>query len=251
MIHYKTAQEIQSMRQGGEILSYVMKKLIEAAEPGISEIELDNLAEKLIKEKGGESGFKKVEDYKYTICVSVNDVCAHGIPTTNKLKKGDVLGIDCGVFYKGFHTDMSETIRVGGILNDEKDKFIEVGKKALNEAIKEAQLGNHIGNISETIQRIVEKDNGYSVVRTLVGHGVGHDLHEEPHVPGVLTRKVNNTPELKEGLVIAIEIIYNMEKPELVLDKDGWSLKTIDGSASGLFERTVAITKKGPLVLTP
>lgn len=253
MIKIKTPQQVEIMQHGGKILSEVMWQLVKAAKPGVSEIELDRLAERLIKEKGGESGFKKVDNYNYSICVSVNDVCAHGIPTENKLKEGDVLGIDAGVYYKGFHTDMSETIRVRGSESskDEKDKFIEIGKKALNAAIKKAKVGSHIGDISKTIQQMVEKEAGYSVVRTLVGHGVGRELHEDPQVPGYLKGDIHLTPVLKEGMTIAIEVIYNMGEPDLVLDKDGWSLKTKDGSTSGLFERSVAITRKGPLVLTP
>ncbi|OGH10979.1 MAG: type I methionyl aminopeptidase [Candidatus Levybacteria bacterium RIFCSPLOWO2_01_FULL_36_13] len=255
MLDTKTKQKINAMKQGGAILSFVMKKLIDAAKPGISEINLDSLAEKIIKEKGGESGFKKVDGYKFTICVSLNDVCAHGIPTSNKLKEGDVLGIDCGVYFKGFHTDMSETIRVTGskpkTQKDDKDKFIEIGKKVLIEALKQAKEGKHIGDISNTIQSLVEVQNGYSVVRSLVGHGVGKKLHEKPEVPGYLKGSIKDTPRLYEGMTIAIEVIYNMGKPELVLDKDGWSLKTKDGSTSGLFERSVAITKQGPLILTP
>ena len=257
MIDIKSSKEIEIMQQSGSILSLLMKKLINAAVDGTSEIELDRMALDLIKEKGAEPGFKKVENYKYGICVSLNDVCAHGIPTKSKLKEGDVLGIDAGVYFKGFHTDMSETIRVKSsdskVKNkkDKIDKFIEVGKKALITGIKEAKIGNHIGHISKAIQDIVEVQNGYSVVRTLVGHGVGRNLHEKPEVPGYLKGNIHQTPVLKEGMTIAIEVIYNMGKPELVLDKDGWILKTKDASLSGLFERSIAVTKKGPLVLTP
>jgi len=129
------------------------------------------------------------------------------------------------------------------------DIFLETGKKALNEAIKQAKVGNHIGDISKTIQDIVE-DRGYSVVRTLVGHGVGRQLHEDPEIPGFLSEPIEKTPLLKEGMTIAIEVIYNMGGPDLKLDKDGWTLRTEDGSLAGLYERTVAITKNGPLVLT-
>jgi methionyl aminopeptidase len=224
--------------------------------PGVSELELDALAEKLILQKGGEPGFKKVPGYKHTICISTNDVVVHGIPTDYKLKMGDVVGIDCGVFYNGFHTDMSETVRVENqelrIKNDEIDNFLKVGKKALNEAVKQATLGNHIGDISKTIQTIVETQNGYSVVRSLVGHGVGKDLHEDPEVPGFLSEQVEKTPLLRIGMVIAVEVIYNMGGHELVFaNEDGWTLKTEDGSLSGLFEITLAIGEKGPLILTP
>ncbi len=250
MINIKTQKEIETMQKGGKILADTLWEVLKNIKPGISEIEIDALAEKLIREKGGEPGFKKVEGYSHTICVSTNDVCVHGIPGNYKFKEGDVVGIDCGVFLDGFHTDMSETIIVGEKRDEKVVKFLNIGKEALEEGIKQAQIGNRVGNISRTIQKIVEFDNGYSVVRTLVGHGVGHDLHEDPEVPGFLMEKLEKTPLLKEGMVIAVEVIYNMGKPNLVLDKDGWTLRTKDGKLSGLFERTIAITKNGPLVLT-
>lgn len=250
MINIKTQKEIEIMAKGGKILSDVMWILIKEIKPGISELEIDSLAAKLINEKGGEPGFKKVEGYNHTICISVNNVVVHGIPTDYELREGDIVGIDCGVFLEGFHTDMSETHRVSSQKSDEVERFLEVGKEGLNRAIDQARVGNRIGNISKTIQDTVES-NGYSVVRTLVGHGVGEDLHEEPEVPGFLTGSIEKTKKLTEGMVIAIEVIYNMGAPELVLADDGWTLKTKDGSLSGLFERTVAITRNGPLILTP
>nr|MBI5455923.1 type I methionyl aminopeptidase [Candidatus Levybacteria bacterium] len=258
MINIKTQKEIEIMQKGGKILSDVMWLLAKEIKPGISELEIDSMAEDLIRERGGESGFKKVEDYKHTICISVNDIVVHGIPTAYKLKEGDVVGIDCGVFLEGFHTDMSETLRVSSQKSkvksqkyDDIDKFLKVGNRALNEGIKQVVVRNHVGDISKVIQDIVEVENGYSVVRTLVGHGVGKDLHEEPEVPGFLRGKIENTPKLIEGMVIAVEVIYNMGKPELILADDGWTLKTKDKSLSGLFERTIAVTKNGPLILTP
>ena len=250
MINIKTRQEIEIMQNGGHILSDTLWEVVKNIRPSISELELDALAEKLIRKKGGEPGFKRVQDYRHTICISVNDVVVHGIPTQNKLKKGDVVGIDCGVFYKGFHTDMSETVIVESVDNSSIREFLNTGKKALEQAVKQAVVGNRIGNISKTIQDIVE-GRGYSVVRSLVGHGVGHELHEEPEVPGYLIGAIDKTPELVEGMVIAVEVIYNMGKPDLVLDNDGWTLRTKDKSLSGLFERTIAITRNGPLILTP
>jgi methionyl aminopeptidase len=223
--------------------------------PGISEIELDAMAEKLIREKGGEPGFQKVPGYKHATCISTNEVVVHGIPSPYILKEGDVIGIDCGVFYKGFHTDMSETVRVQSskseIQNDEINKFLKIGKEALRAGIKQAKLGNHVGDISKAIQDIVEVQNGYSVVRSLVGHGVGRELHEDPEIPGYLVGRIEKTPVLAEGMVIAVEVIYNMGGPDIVFaNRDGWTLKTADGSLAGLFERTLAITKNGPLMLT-
>lgn len=251
MINIKTPKEIEIMARGGKILADTLSELGEKVSVGWTELEIDALAEKLIREKGGEPGFKRVQDYKHTICISVNDVVVHGIPTNYKLKEKDVVGIDCGVYLEGFHTDMSNTYRVQSQeIGDEVDKFLETGVEALNKAIEEAKEGNHIGDISKAIQSIVE-GKGYSVVRSLVGHGVGRDLHEEPEVPGYLVGKIENTPKLIEGMVIAIEVIYNMGKPELVYaNDDGWTLKTEDDSLSGLFERTVAISKNGPVVLT-
>ncbi len=252
MIHIKSDKEIDLMRTGGKILSETLWEVIKNAKEGVSELELDQLAEKLIREKGGESGFKKVPGYNFTVCVSTNDVVVHGIPTDYKLKKGDVIGIDCGVYYKGFHTDMSETVRVGGSENDEIDKFLEIGKKALVEGIKEAKNGNRVGHISKAIQDIVEKENNYSIVRSLIGHGVGKDLHEDPEVPGFLNGNIEKTPLLKKGMTIAVEVIYNMGSAEVVLDKsDGWTIRTKDGAMSGVFERSIVITESDPISLTP
>lgn len=251
MIDIKTPEEIKIMQHGGHILSDVLFAVLKEIKPGVTEIEIDRLAEKMIRERGGEPGFKKVPGYKHTICVSTNDVVVHGIPGKYTFKEGDVVGIDCGVFYKGFHTDMSDTVRVssGNKKKDEVDVFIETGTYALEEAVKKATIGNRIGHISQTIQKIVE-GKGYAVVRNLIGHGVGRELHEEPEVPGYLVGKLERTPLLKEGMTIAIEVIYNMGTPEVVLDRDGWTIRTADGKLAGLIERTIAITKYGPLMLT-
>lgn len=258
MIHYKTEQEIEAMRKGGKILSEVLWEVMDFTKPGVTELEIEALADKLITEKGGEAAFKKVRGYKYATCISTNNVVVHGIPSDYKLKEGDIIGVDCGVFYEGFNTDMSETIRVssnkngfGSKKNDEIDQFLVVGKRALNEAVKVAVPGNRIGHISKTIQDIVEKEAGYGIVRTLIGHGVGKKLHEEPEVPGYLDKKIEKTPLLKEGMTIAIEVIYNMGDPSVSFyNKDGWTIGTSDGSLSGLFERSVVITGNGVEILT-
>lgn len=253
MISIKTKEEINTMRKGGKILADVLSSVVKNIKPGVSEKELDQLAEKLIIGKGAEPGFKKVKGYNNAICVSTNDVVVHGIPTDYRFKKGDIVGIDCGVFYQGFHTDMSRTVRVGSskskVKDDKIDKFLEVGEKALYTAINKARVGNRIGHISKAIQDIVEKDNGYSVVRTLVGHGVGRELHEDPEVPGFLAEDTGKTPLLEKGMTIAVEVIYNMGEPDVETTKDGWTIKTADGSISGVFEDTIAITDKNPLVL--
>lgn len=254
MINLKTKEEIEIMRIGGGILADVLFEVLRNVKVGVSELELDQLAEKLILEKGGEPGFKKVEGYRHTICISTNDVVVHGIPTNYKLKAGDIVGIDCGVYYKGFHTDMAQTIRVkdeGLKTNgDEVNKFLQIGEKAMWGGIKAAKLGNRVGDISKVIQDIVE-EQGYSVVRSLIGHGVGRELHEDPGVPGFLDGSILRTPLLKEGMTIAVEVIYNMGKSDVAYSgTDGWTIKSKDGSLSGLFERSIVITKQGPKVLT-
>ncbi len=243
--------KIEKMSAAGSILGDVLEKLLAAVRPGITEIEIDELAEKLILQRGGKPGFKKVPGYDNTICISVNNIVVHGIPTRRILKEGDVVGIDCGVFLDGYHTDMAETVIVGGGKSSEEiKKFLSSGKKALFEAIKQAKPGNRVGHISEKMQNGVE-GAGYSIVRSLVGHGVGKSLHEQPEIPGYLSTKIEKTPRLVEGMTIAIEVIYNMGKAEVVYgDEDDWTIYTEDGSMSGLFERTVLITKNGPQLLT-
>jgi methionyl aminopeptidase len=250
MIDIKTKEEIKVMAEGGKILADVLSEVLKNIKPGITELELDSLAEREIIKRGAMPGFKMVEGYKHTICVSTNEVVVHGIPTSYVIKKGDVVGVDCGVYYKGFHTDMASTVKVGGLEEDKIDIFLKTGKKALEEAIKVAKLGNRVGHISAKIQEIIEKE-GYSVVRNLVGHGVGRELHEEPEVPGFIADDVAKTPKLLLGMTVAIEAIYNMGKPQVMLSgEDDWTIRTKDGSISGLFERTVAITQEGPLILT-
>ncbi len=255
MIDIKTAEEIKIMAEGGRILADVLFEVLKFAKVGVSELELDGIAEKLILEKGGEPGFKKVKGYNYTICISTNDVVVHGIPTKYKLKEGDVVGIDCGVYYKGFHTDMAQTVRVQkskikSQKPDEIDRFLQVGEKAMWEGIKVAREGNRVGDISKAIQDIVERQ-GYSIVKSLVGHGVGRQLHEYPEIPGFLDKSIEKTPKLKYGMTIAIETIYNMGKSDVVYPgNDSWTIKSKDGSLSGLFERTIAVVKEGPVILT-
>lgn len=257
MINIKSDEEVEIMRTGGRMLASVLREVMDAIKSGVTELELDTLAERLIREKGGEPGFKKVKGYHHTICMSTNDAVVHGIPGSYKFKGGDVVGVDCGVYYKGFHTDMAETRRVSTdnkklitSNKDEVDKFLEIGKNALDAGIKQAVIGNRVGHISKVIQDIVEKESGYSVVRSLIGHGVGRELHEEPEVPGYLVGKIEKTPLLKEGMTIAVEVIYNMGKKDVMLDQDGWTIRTKDGSMAGLFERSIAITQNGPLLLT-
>lgn len=250
MIDDKTRKKIEVMREAGKILGEVLGEVLKAIKPGITEIELDRLAESLILQKGGEVGFKKVEGYHHTICVSTNDVVVHGIPKDRVLKDGDIIGIDCGVYLNGFHTDMAESVIVGQNSDTGKEKFLRVGKKAMYNAILKAKVGNHVGDISKAMQSTIE-GSGYSIVKSLVGHGVGKELHEDPEIPGYLEKDINNTPLLTEGMTIAVEAIYNMGKPQVEYNgTDDWTIATSDGSLAGLFERTIVITENGPELIT-
>ena len=250
----KTPDQVEIMKKSGAILAEVLFALIDQVKVGMSEIELDQLAEKMIRERGGEPGFMKVPGYKNTVCMMTNDVVVHGIPTNYRFKPGDVVGIDCGVYYQGFHTDMAETIRLGDSGDKKKDaeadEFLATGKRALEEAIKQAVIGNHVGHISKAFNDIIEKEGGYSVVRNLVGHGVGRDLHEAPEIPGYLPEPIDKTPLLKENMTLALEIIYNKGSRQVQYDEDGWTIRTRDGEISAVFERSLVITKDGPVILT-
>ena len=261
MINIKTKEEIEIMKEGGKILAETLSEVLNYIKPGVSEIKLNQLAEKLILKKGAKPAFRMVKGYNHTLCISTNDAVVHGVPSDYKFKEGDVIGVDCGVYYRGFNTDAAHTVRVqsskfpaspagGKVQSDEVDRFLRIGEKALEEAIKVAKAGNRVGHISKTIQDIIE-GNGYSVVRSLVGHGVGKKLHEDPEVPGFLDTKIEETPSLKDGMTIAIEVIYNMGKSEVMYKGDDkWAIRTADGSISGLFEKTIAISAGNPVILT-
>lgn len=253
MIHIKKLAEIEIMKKAGTILAEVLAQVVAAAKPGVTEIELDTLAEHLIRERGGEPGFQKVPGYKHTICVATNNVVVHGIPSERKLQEGDIIGIDCGVFLQGFHSDMAETVYVGdkAKMPAEVKRFLEIGKKAMFDGIGQVKSGNRIGDISQAIQQRVEKEGGYSVVRSLIGHGVGRELHEDPEVPGYVSGPLSKTPRLVPGMTIAVEVIYNMGKPDVMYSgDDDWTIVTADGSLGGLFERTVVVTDGGVEFIT-
>lgn len=254
MISIKTEKEIEIMRKGGKILSEVLFEVVSYIKPGISELALDKLAEDLIREKGGEPGFKKVPGYTHTLCMATNDVVVHGIPTKYKFKEGDVVGVDCGVFLGGLHTDMAETVHIFAKREGKEnkiDRFLRIGKEAMFEGINQVKPGNRVGCISKAIQKKVEKEGGYSVVRSLIGHGVGRELHEDPEIPGYLAGSIESTPLLKPGMTIAVEVIYNLGDPDVRYSgEDDWTIRTVDGSLGGLFERSVLVTNTGYEILT-
>lgn len=253
MIPIKKPNEIKIMEKAGKILAEVLYEIVDHVKPGVSELELDAMAEELIRKKGGEPGFKKVPGYHHTVCMATNDVVVHGIPTEYKLKEGDIIGIDCGVFLEGFHTDMAETVYVGSQDAEpaEVKRFLSLGKQAMLDGIAKVAPFARVGDISKAIQDKIEKEGGYSVTRSLIGHGVGRELHEEPEVPGYLDGKIDKTPLLAPGMTIAVEVIYTMGEPEVVYSgEDDWTIRTADGSLGGLFERTVLITETGHKVIT-
>lgn len=231
------------MAEGGEKLAEIRDKVARAVKPGVTGVDLDKLADRLIAQMGGKPSFKMVPGYKWATCINVNDVVVHGVPDNYKIKAGDKVGIDLGIHYKGFHTDTS--ITVGG-----PEKFLEVGRLGLKRAIAQARIGKRVADISAAMQETVERA-GYSVVRALTGHGIGRELHEEPAIPCFGLGNYEHSPKLIPGMVLAIEIMYNQGESEVVYkNDDGWTIATKDGKISGLFEETVAITSHGPIVLT-
>lgn len=268
MIPIKTTKQIEVMREGGKRLGWVFGQVLAKVKPGIKLSELDQLAETLIKKQKGRPSFKMVKGYRWATCINVNQGVVHGVPGDYQLKNGDVVSLDMGMFYKGLHTDMARTVWVrsspsrctppaGGQrpfrrckkLFRQVDKFLETGERVLGEAVKVARVGKRIGHISQTIENQIKKAE-FSPVRDLTGHGVGKKLHEEPQIPCFLNTEIKKTPLIKPGMGLAIEVIYTQGSPRLVLGGDSWTVETADGSLAGLFEDTVIVTKKKPLILT-
>lgn len=235
------------MKKSGKICAKALKKVLDQIKPGVTCSMLDQIASREIEARGASSSFMTVENYKWTICTTINNQVVHGIPTNIMLKEGDIVGVDIGALYNLYHSDMAQTVPVGKIDNSLK-QFLDTGAKTLQYAINQAKVGNHIGDISETIQKEVES-KGYSIVKNLTGHGVGRELHEEPAVPGFGRRGVGQI--IREGMTLAIEVIYTMGSGEIILEKDGWTISSEDGSIAALFEQTIAVSDSGPIVLTP
>lgn len=246
MIEIKTKKEIQIMREGGRRLAKIMEILKKRVKTGVKTKELEELAEKLIFKFGGKCSFKGYENYPFCLCTSINEEIVHALPSERKIKEGDIISLDLGFFYKGYHTDMAITLPVGRV-DPEVLRLIRVTKKALKLAIKKAKIGNTIGDIGNTIQRYVE-GRGFNVVRELCGHGIGRKLHESPQILNYGRRKSGE--KLREGMVICIEPMVTMGDWKIKKSKDGFGFITKDGSLSAHFEHTIAITKKGPIVLT-
>lgn len=246
MIHYKTEEEIELIKEGAQILGRAHAEVAKEVKPGVKTSRLDKIAEEFIRDNGGVPSFKNYNGFPFTLCVSPNEQVVHGFPSDDELKDGDILSIDCGVYYKGFHSDSAYTYAVGDV-KDEVRQLLQVTKESLYKGIEQAVAGKRTGDIGHAIQDYVE-GYGYTVVRELVGHGVGANLHESPEVPNYGKR--GKGPVLKEGMVIAIEPMINLGTRNVVQEADGWTIRTKDRQPSAHFEHTVAVLNGTPEILT-
>lgn len=248
MITIKTEAELALMAEGGKKLARVKNVLKESVIEGVNAMQIEKMAVDLIKKEGAEASFKRVPGYNWATCININEGLVHGIPKDEMIfKKGDIISIDVGIYYKGFHTDTS--FSVGLDLTPENVKFLNIGKQALEAAISKVRDGNHIFEISNAIQQNVEK-GGYSVIKALVGHGVGRELHEDPQIPCFVPGKITDSVKIKSGMVLAVEVMYAMGEDKVQIAEDGWTIDMRDGKISALFEETVAVTPNGPKILT-
>ena len=247
MINLKTKKQIELMRVAGKITIDAIMEASKYIKPGVSTYELDQIAENYIRSQGAIPSCKGYEGYPATICASVNEVVVHGIPSKNViLKEGDIISIDCCAFIHGFHGDATRTFAVGKI-SAEKQRLIDVTKQAFFEGINAIKVGGHIGDISEAIQKYVEA-NGFSVIREMVGHGIGKEMHEDPQVPNYGHKNFGD--KIEEGLVIAVEPMVNMGRKEIAIKNDGWTCVTKDGKPSCHYENTIAIVDGKVEILT-
>lgn len=247
MITLKTDAEIEKMYEVNQIVKNTLDLIEKHIKPGISTKYLDTLAEDYIRSQNAIPNFKNYNDYPASICASINDVVVHGIPSANTiLKEGDIISIDCGAFKHGFNGDAARTFKVGHV-SKEKEKLIDVTRECFFKGIENIKIGDHLGDISSKIQKHAES-HGFSVVREMVGHGIGRKLHEDPEVPNY--GKAGTGIILKEGMVLAIEPMINLGKKEIYIDYDGWTCRTQDHSPSAHYENTVAFTKNGIRILS-
>ncbi|PIP24427.1 MAG: type I methionyl aminopeptidase [Candidatus Nealsonbacteria bacterium CG23_combo_of_CG06-09_8_20_14_all_37_18] len=246
MIIIKSLEQIEIMAEGGKILAKIMKELEKQVRPGITTKTLDRLAESLILKSGGKCSFKGYEDFPACLCTSINEEIVHAVPSSRVIIEGDIISLDLGLYYKGYHTDMAVTLPVGKVA-PEVLRLIRVTKKALKRGIKKIRPGNTIGDIGNAIQRYVEPQ-GFNIVRELCGHGIGKKIHEEPQILNYGKRHTG--PEIKEGMVLCLEPMITTGDWKIKKSKDGHGFKTIDNSLSCHFERTIAVIKDGAKILT-
>jgi methionyl aminopeptidase len=247
MIIRKTPEQVDQMALAGDVLVRCLKILEAKTRVGVTTAELDEAAEKFIRSQGATPAFKGYRGFPGSICASPNSMVVHGIPGPYELQRGDILSIDVGVIKDGWVADAAMTVPVGAV-GPEATKLLDVTKASLFAGIEQMRPGNHLGDVSAAVQRAVEIE-GLSVIRTLVGHGIGREMHEEPQVPNF--GEPGKGPELEEGMVLAIEPMVNVGGPLVRMDDDGWSVFSEDGSLAAHFEFTVAVTADGPRVLTP
>jgi len=243
----KSAEEIERMAASGTVLARCLQMLRSKARPGVTTAELDEVAERFIRSQDAEPAFKGYRGFPGSICTSPNSMIVHGIPGSYKLKRGDILSIDVGVILDGWVSDAAVTVPVGPV-SPIATRLVQTTREALFEAVEQARLGNHLGDVSHAVQRKVEED-GFSIVRALVGHGVGREMHEDPQIPNYGTPGTG--PELEEGMVLAIEPMVNAGSEPIRMGADNWSVYSQDGSLAAHFEHTVAVTADGPRILTP
>jgi len=246
MIPLKSEKDLVMLKRSGTILAQVLRELQKVVRAGITTAEIDGVAEALVREAHAQPAFKGYKGFPATVCASINEEIVHGIPGARALLEGDILSLDLGIDFKGYFSDAAVTIPIGKI-DAKKKKLIEVTKKALAIGIKQAKVNNHLSDISYSIQDYVEK-NGFSVVRQFVGHGIGVQLHEDPEVPNF--GRPGQGPVLQNGMVLAIEPMVNMGSWECEILDNGWTAVTKDRLPSAHFEHTVAITERGPEILT-
>jgi methionyl aminopeptidase len=246
MIIRKSEQEIEAMARAGRVVADALALLGENMRPGVTTQELDELAEEYIRSQGGEPTFKGYHGFPASICTSPNSMVVHGIPGAYRVEEGDVISVDVGVTLNGFVADSAYTFPVGD-LDDEAQRLLDVGQAALEAGIAQARSGLHVGDISAAVQRTTE-EAGFSVVKSLVGHGIGRSMHEEPQIPN--WGDPGRGPLLSPGMTLAIEPMINAGGPDVVVAADRWSISATDGSLSAHFEHTVAVTEAEPRILT-
>lgn len=246
-IKLKTPGEIEKMAASAEVLVRVFKELREAIRPGVTTAAIDAVAEKLITDAGCVPSFKGYHGFPGTCCISVNEEVVHGIPSDRALREGDIVGVDCGVIKDGWHSDSAETFAVGEVVPEARE-LMRVTRECLDRAIDAIAVGRRLSVIGTAVEGHA-RAHGFSVVETLVGHGIGRDLHEDPQVPNYRSYSMPD-PVMEEGLVIAIEPMINAGTKQVVTESDDWTIVTADRKLSAHFEHTVALTAAGPLVLT-
>ncbi len=244
----KSPEQIDQMAAAGDVLVKTMSLLAAKIRPGVTTQELDQAAEKFIRSQGCEPAFKGYRGFPGSICASPNSMVVHGIPGPYRLERGDILSVDIGVVKDGWVADAARTFAVGPV-SPIAQKLLSVTEEALHLAVPQCVAGHHLGDVGHAIQHYVEDENGFSIVRTLVGHGIGREMHEDPQVPNY--GKPGSGPLLEVGMVLAVEPMVNVGKHQVRMADDNWSIFSEDGSLAAHFEFTIAVTAEGPRVLTP